>query len=57
MEKEYLFAVKVVVNIPDEDDWDEESELITEVESALEDIAVDDIPDSVEIVTIGASAI
>jgi hypothetical protein len=46
-----------VVNIPDEDDWDEESELITEVESALEDIAVDDIPDSVEIVTIGASAI
>lgn len=57
MEKEYLFAVKIVVDIPDEDDWDEESELITEVESALEDIAVDDIPDSVEIVTIGASAI
>lgn len=57
MEKEYLFAVKVVVNIPDEDDWDEESELITEVESALEDIVVDDIPDSVEVVTIGASAI
>jgi hypothetical protein len=52
VEKSYHFNVTLVANVPDDDDWDE-SDLITEVESNLEDIAFNE--GEVELVSLSAS--